>query len=87
MISQYVYSDVVAPCFVVNAFVPLLKTVPIENTRFVNEHVEFSSIQYLPVAYTDSEVAEVRVCRDSGDTVHFNGGKVMVNLHSKQVHK
>ena len=33
------------------------------------------------------QVAEVRVCRDSGETVHFNGGKVIVNLHFKQVPK
>ena len=53
------------------------------QSRFVNELVEFANIQYLLVAYTDSEVIEIRVCRDNGRTVYFNGGKV--NLHFRQV--
>ena len=87
MTSLHVYSDVVAPCFVGNAFVSLLRTVPNGSTWFVNEHFEFANIQYLPAAYIDSEVLEVRVCRDGEETVHFNGGKVIVKLYFKQVHK
>ena len=85
MTSLYVYSNVVDSRFVGNSYVPLLRTVPIRSSRFVNEHVEFANIQYLPVAYTDSEVIEIRVCRDNGRTVYFNGGKVIVNLHFRQV--
>ena len=56
------YSDVVDSRFVGNSYVPFLRTVPIRGLWFVNEHVEFANIQYLPVAYTDSEVVEVQVC-------------------------
>ena len=57
----------------------------IESRRFVNEHVESSNMQYLPVAYADSEVVEMRVWRDSGQTSCFNGKKVLVYHHC--VHK
>ena len=42
MTSLYVYTSAITPRFVGNAFVPLLKTVPIERTTFVHEHVEFA---------------------------------------------
>ena len=45
-----VYTSAITPGFVKNAFVPLLRTVSIERTTFVHEHVEFFKIQYLPVA-------------------------------------
>ena len=49
----------VAQFFVANAFALLLKTVSIGSTRLVRNHAEFANIQYLSVAYTDSEVVEV----------------------------
>ena len=66
---MYVYTSVITPRFVGNAFVPLLRTVPIERTTFVHEHVEFAKFQYLPVAYTDSEIAEVHA--RSGRGIQF----------------
>ena len=86
MTSLYVYSNVIDSRFVDNSHVVLLRTVPIGNLRFVNKHVEFTNMQYLPVAYTDSEVIKVCVCRVNGKTVYFNKGKVVVNLHFRQVH-
>ena len=68
-----------------NTFVPPLKTVLNGSTRFVNEQVEFATIQYLPVAYTFSDVVEMRVWRGSGQTSCFNGKKVLVYPHC--VHK
>ena len=84
MTSLYVYMSAITPSFVRNAFVPLLRTVPIERTTFVHEHVEFFKIQYLPVAYIDSEVAEVHMCSDRGNTVCINGRKMIVNFTFKK---
>ena len=42
MTSLHVYMSAITPRFVGNAFVPLLKTVPIERTTFVHEHVASS---------------------------------------------
>ena len=75
MTSLYVYMSPITPRVVGNMFVPLLRTAPIERITFVHEHVEFAKIQYLPVAYADSEVAEVHVCSGRGNTVCNNGGK------------
>ena len=76
-----VYMSAITPRFVKNAFVPLLRTVPIKRTTFVHKHVEFARIQYLPVAYTDSEVAEVHECSDRGNAVCNNGGKMIANFY------
>ena len=84
MTSFYVYTSAITPRFVGNAFVPLLRTVPIERTTFVHEHVEFSKIQYLPVAHTDSEVSEVHICSDKGNAVCNNGGKMIANIYFKK---
>ena len=78
---MYVYMSAISPRFVGNAIVPLLRAVPIERTTFVHKHVEFARIQYLPVAYTDSEVAEVQVCSDRRNTVCNNGGKMIANFY------
>ena len=74
----------ISPRFVGNAFVPLLRTVPIERTTFVHKHVELAKTQYLPVAYTDSEVAEVHECSDRWKTVCNNGGKMIANFYFKK---
>ena len=87
MTSLYVYSNAVDLHFLDATFVPLLRTVSIESTSLLNKHFEFVNIQYLPVAYTDSEVVDVRACHDSGETFYLNGGKVDENLHFKQVCK
>ena len=83
--SLYVYSNVVDSRFIGNSYIPILWTVSIRSSKFVNEHVELANIQYLPVAYRDSEAVEVHVCRDNGKPVYLNRKKVIVNLHFRRV--
>jgi hypothetical protein len=85
MTSLYVYSDVVSDRLVGDALAPLLRVVPISNARNDTSHVEFSSVHYLPVADHSIEVVRMRVMRDNGDEVRFNGGKVIVNLHFRRI--
>jgi hypothetical protein len=83
--ALYVYADVVGNRLVGDALAPLLRVVPVKGDRFQNVHVEFTNIQYLPVANFVGREVEVKVARDTGQTVSFTTGKVIANLHFKRV--
>ena len=84
--SLFVYSGVVDSHFVENLRSLLrLRTAPIRSSRFVTDPIDFANIQYLTVAYTNSEVLKIHECRDNSETIYFNGGKMIVNLNCNNI--
>jgi hypothetical protein len=90
MTGLYVYSDVVDNRLVGDAFVPLLRVVPLNSKladKYENVYIEFNNIQYHDIASIHGRDIEIRIARDNGETVVFDKGKVIVNLHFKRIYR
>jgi hypothetical protein len=90
MTGLYVYSNVVDNRLVGDAYVPLLRVIPLASRfaeKYENVYVEFNNIQYHDVANFQGRDIEIRIARDNGDTVNFDKGKVIIALHFKRIYK
>jgi hypothetical protein len=90
MTGLYIYSNVVDKRLVGDAYVLLLRVVPLDARpayKYDNVFVEFNNIQYHDVASFHGRNVEIQIARDNGDTVTFDKGKVIVNLHFKRIYK
>jgi hypothetical protein len=89
MTGLYVYSNVVDNRLVGDAYVPLLRVVPLGSlaVKYDNVFVEFNNIQYHDVRSFHDRDVEIKIARDNGETVTFDKGKVIVNLHFKRIYK
>lgn len=84
--SLYVYSDLAAPRFVGDVLAPLLRVVPIDSTkRFSDQYVDFTNIQYIPIANFSSDLINVLIRQDNGEEVPFTSGKVVLTVHIRKV--
>ena len=86
MTGLFIYTNVVDRHLVGDSFVPLLRVVPMHrsDSPFENVAVEFSNVQYHEVGNFHGREIEVHVRRDTGKTVNFNAGKVLVVLHFRK---
>jgi hypothetical protein len=90
MTGLYVYSNVVNRRLVGDAYVPLLRVVPLDTklaNKFDNVYVQFNNIQYHDVASFHGRDVEIKIARDDGETVTFEKGKVIVELQFKRIYR
>ena len=80
----YVYCDIIQPQYVGDALVPLLRIVPVEGKDGERISKSFIRPQYLPVSRKQFESIEVNKKRDTGETVPFEFGRVLLTLHFRQ---
>ena len=80
----YVYCDIIQPQFVGDALVPLLRIVPVEGKDGQRISKSFFRPQYVPVSRKQFESIEVNIKRDTGETVPFEFGRVLLTLHFRQ---
>jgi len=84
MTSLFVYSSVVAPRMVGDNLVPLLRVVPLREERkkkFNDTYQEFRKVHYTPVCNVNTDLIEVDIRRDDGESVSFTSGKTILTLH------
>jgi hypothetical protein len=90
MTGLYVYSNVVNNRLVGDSYVPLLRVVPLASSladKFDNVYIEFNNIQYHDVASFHGRDIEIKIARDNGETVSFDKGKVIIDLHFKRIYR
>ena len=80
----YVYCDIIQSQYVGDALVPLLRIVPAEGKDRERISKSFIRPQYLPVSRKQFETIEVNIKRDTGETVPFEFGRVLLTLHFRQ---
>ena len=80
----YVYCDIIQPQYVGDALVPLLRIVLVEGKDGQRISKSFLRPQYVPVSRKQFESIEVNIKRDTGETVPFEFGRVMLTLHFRQ---
>ena len=80
----YVYCDIIQAQFVGDALVPLLRIVPVEGVDGQRVSKSFERPHYLPVSRREFETIEVNIKRDTGESVLFELGKVLLTLHFRQ---
>ena len=80
----FIYCDLIQSQYVGDALVPLLRIVPVEGK--VGERVSKSFLrpQYLPVSRKQFETVEVNIKTDTGESVPFEFGRVLLTLHFRQ---
>ena len=82
--NLYVYCDTIQAQFVGDALVPLLQIVPIEGADGQHVSKSFERPHYLPVSRREFETIKVNIKRDTGESVPFELGKVLLTLHFRQ---
>ena len=70
--------------FVGDALVPLLRIVPVEGDDGQRVSKSFERPHYLPVSRREFETIEVNIKHDTGESVPFELGKVLLTLHFRQ---
>ena len=80
----YVYCDIIQSKYVGHALVPLLRIVPVEGKGGERISKSFIRPQYLPISRKQFETIEVNIKQDTGETVPFELGKVLLTLHFRQ---
>ena len=64
--------------------VPLLRIVPVEGVDGQRVNKSFLRPQYIPVDRKAFEMIEVNIRRDTGESVPFESGKVLLTLHFRE---
>ena len=80
----YVYCDIIQQQYAGDALVPLLRIVPVEGKDGERIIKSFIRPQYVPVSRKQFETIEVNIKRDTGETVPFEFGRVLLTLHFRQ---
>ena len=88
MTALYVYSNVVDNRHVGDAYVPLLRAVPVESAEdartYAIAHTEFKNVEYHKAANFHGRDVEILIARDNGKRVDFATGTVDVTLHFRR---
>ena len=79
----YVYCDIIQSQYAGDALVPLLGIVPVEGKDGERISKSFIRPQYLPVSGKQFESIEVNIKRDTGESVPFELGKVLLTLSAE----
>ena len=80
----YVYCDIVQSQYVGDAFVSLLRIVPVEGKDGQRISKSFVRLQYVPVSRKQFKSIEVNIKRDTGEFVPFEFGRMLLTLHFRQ---
>jgi hypothetical protein len=87
MHALFVYSNIVEPQLVGDAYAPLLRTISVaENDKRGAQHQRstFESPHYVPVITDEISTIEIILKNDSGETVSFATGKTVCTLHFRR---
>ena len=79
----YVYCDIIQPQYARDALVPLLRIVLVEGKDGERISKSFIRPQYVPVSRKQFETIEVNIKRDTGETVPFEFGRVLLTLFER----
>ncbi len=82
--SLYVYCNIVEPRLVGDTEVPLLRIVPIEGQNGQMVTKTYEQIQYIPLLQKNFDHLEIDIKKDTGESVPFEFGKVVVTLHFRE---
>ena len=80
----YIYYDIVKAQYVGDSLVPLLCIVPLERVDGQCIRKSFLRPQYIPVSRKQFETIKVNIKRDTGDSVPFEFGRVLLTLYFRQ---
>ena len=80
----YIYCDIAQAQYVGDVLVPLLRIVPVEGVNGKRVNKSFLRPQYIPVDRKAFETIEVNIRRDTGESVPFESGKVLLTLHFRE---
>ena len=80
----YIYCDIIQPQYVGDTLVPLLRIIPVEGKDGERISKSFVRPQYVPVSRKQFETIEVNIKRDTGESVPFEFGRVLLTLHFRQ---
>lgn len=79
----YVYCNTVKPWRVGDSMSPLLRSVPV-HAKYGDVSHMFPRDQFVPAVTSDLDVVEIDIRWDSGESVAFEGGKVVTTLRFKR---
>lgn len=79
--NVYVYCDLVAARPVGDVLVPLLRTVPILDTRSGTVFRIYDKPHYVPISRFSIDTVEILLTNDKGTTMPFTTGSSVVTLH------
>lgn len=84
--SLMVYSDIVSPNIVGNAYANLLRAVPVEQQANFGDdcNITFSKPYYMPLTSNTINKIQINIKDDSGKDIDFRFGRVSVTLHFKK---
>ena len=82
----YVYSDIAEHTFIGNIKAPLLRVLPFmpRKSSSLHNYQEFRNLHYVPVSKSEFDTIHINIRGDTGDLIHFVGGKSVVKLHFRQ---
>jgi hypothetical protein len=81
--ALYLYTDIIEHQFVGDSFSPLLRTVSIPNSLKYGDYISHNYIQphYIPVTRNNIDYIKIDLRADTGESIQFVSGKVIVKLH------
>ncbi|KAJ8043891.1 hypothetical protein HOLleu_11191 [Holothuria leucospilota] len=80
----YVYTDIIEHQLVGDTTAPLLRTVPAGNKFGETIDVDFSKLHYKPIARSLINNIEIDIRDETGMSIPFENGRVIVKLHFRQ---
>ena len=82
--SLYVYTDIIHSQYVGDVKVPLLRIVGVDGQHGNSVTKTFDRPQYLPVCRQTLDTIEIDIKDDTGDSISFQHGKLVVKLHFRK---
>ena len=80
----FIYYDIIQSQYVGDALAPLLRIVPVEGKVGERESKSFLRPQYLPVSRKQFETVKVDIKTDTGESVPFELGSLLLTPHFRQ---
>ena len=80
----FVYCDIVESQLVGDAYVPLLRTIPVQGKNGEVMSHSFDNIHYLPLSRSTFQDIHIHISDDTGKKVPFMYGRVIVKLHIRR---
>ena len=80
----FVYCDIVESQLVGDAYVPLLRSIPVQGKNGEVMSHSFDNIHYLPLSRSTFQDVHIHISDDTGKKVPFMYGRVIVKLHLRR---
>ena len=85
MRSLFIHCNIVSAQLVGDLHVPLLRTVAVKGRTGDVVAKSFSNIHYMRIERSDFQEIEIHITDETGKTVPFQQGRVIVKLHFKRI--